>query len=280
VHCGCAYFVLLVVSGPGRGRLVSVDYDGTVAPYMLEDVDFLAWYERWLDGFPAGRAAARIADTLPGDEADLLAIARSTASREERRARAVFSLIALPALTPAGGAAVAALVSDPSPGVRRNALRAVGAFRPAEGLGPSRAALDDDDTEVRDAALHAVRAFDPEDLATLARRMLGDPSDAVVSTALFTLQNTGGMTVADLLPLTTAADPRTRTSALYHLRHADGDPTAALAAGLDDPDPHVRVSAIQTILRRKVDALRPRLVALREAETHPMVLSNLRHVTP
>lgn len=45
---GCTYETLLVVSGDYRGRIVYVDADDN-PPYMSREVDFLSWYERWLD---------------------------------------------------------------------------------------------------------------------------------------------------------------------------------------------------------------------------------------
>ena len=55
---------------------------------------------------------------------------------------------------------------------------------------------------------------------------------------------------------------------------------SVVAIGVAEPDPYVRVMAIQTIRRRELAGLRPRLVALRAVETDPVVLSNLRHLTP
>ncbi|MFE3288107.1 SMI1/KNR4 family protein, partial [Streptomyces sp. NPDC059233] len=49
VYRGCSDFTLLVVTGPGRGRLVEVNAEGFFAPLFHADSDFLSWYERWLD---------------------------------------------------------------------------------------------------------------------------------------------------------------------------------------------------------------------------------------
>jgi hypothetical protein len=54
---GCGYQMLLIVSGPCRGRVAYVDADGQ-PPYVVPDDDFLSWYERWLDEALAGRAKA------------------------------------------------------------------------------------------------------------------------------------------------------------------------------------------------------------------------------
>lgn len=53
---GCSLVTRLVVMGPARGRLLNLDWEGPVGPYVVEDADFLAWYERWLDEAVAGAA--------------------------------------------------------------------------------------------------------------------------------------------------------------------------------------------------------------------------------
>lgn len=51
---GCTFYALLVVSGPLRGRVVYVDLQRNRPPYVVEDPDFLSWYEGWLDALLAG----------------------------------------------------------------------------------------------------------------------------------------------------------------------------------------------------------------------------------
>jgi hypothetical protein len=49
-HIGSGDLAVLVVTGPGRGRVAYVSWDAYVrAPAYTGDADFLAWYERWLD---------------------------------------------------------------------------------------------------------------------------------------------------------------------------------------------------------------------------------------
>jgi len=52
-HEGCGYVHLLVISGAGRGQMW---LDATVSDggYVPLDVDFLDWYEKWLDNALAG----------------------------------------------------------------------------------------------------------------------------------------------------------------------------------------------------------------------------------
>lgn len=44
---GCNYYGLLVVRGKERGRICYMAMMGE--PYYMPDLDFLSWYERWLD---------------------------------------------------------------------------------------------------------------------------------------------------------------------------------------------------------------------------------------
>jgi hypothetical protein len=70
---GCTYYVLLVISGPARGRVVYIDLDGQ-PPYFLREPDFLSWYERWLDETIGGYDLHWFGYRMGGSEADLLRI--------------------------------------------------------------------------------------------------------------------------------------------------------------------------------------------------------------
>jgi hypothetical protein len=47
---GCTYAARLIVTGEGRGRIIYIDVQGWYPPYFVKDPNFLAWYERWLEG--------------------------------------------------------------------------------------------------------------------------------------------------------------------------------------------------------------------------------------
>jgi hypothetical protein len=89
VYGGCSDFTLLVVTGPGRGRLVEVNAEGFFAPRFHTDPDFLAWYERWLDFTLTGhRDLTWFADQMAGDEAELVVTLLNDAPETRRRAAA------------------------------------------------------------------------------------------------------------------------------------------------------------------------------------------------
>ena len=52
-HVGCGDMAVLVVTGPGRGRVAYTQW-AAQAPSYPPDLDFLAWYERWLDAATTG----------------------------------------------------------------------------------------------------------------------------------------------------------------------------------------------------------------------------------
>ncbi|WP_143220763.1 HEAT repeat domain-containing protein [Actinomadura sp. CNU-125] len=117
---GCSLVTHLVVTGPARGRLFNLDSEGPVGPYVVEDIDFLAWYERWLDEIVAGYDVGWFGERLPLDEPELLAVLTDDPS-PPRRARAGESLLQQPALgDTAWNALLAAMTSDPDPTVRAN----------------------------------------------------------------------------------------------------------------------------------------------------------------
>jgi hypothetical protein len=67
-HCGCHFYITLVVSGPHAGRLL---YFGGF-PYFSEEPDFLSWYERWLDEGLAGYNLEYFGWGPAGDEPTVL----------------------------------------------------------------------------------------------------------------------------------------------------------------------------------------------------------------
>ncbi|MDX6741411.1 HEAT repeat domain-containing protein [Actinocorallia sp. A-T 12471] len=278
VHGGCALYTLLVVTGPARGRLVRVDLDGGLAPLVLDDVDFLAWYERWLDDVIAGYGTTFFHDRLLGGEVAFVAGARD--ADPARRARAVSSFNALPEVSEAGRRAVVAAVGDPDARVRAAALWTARRLRIGEAVSAVRGALTHPEAETRRMALGTLSALGCADLPGLARGLLADPVGAVVAAAVLALQEAGALTVADVAPLVRSVDVGVRVAAVHGLREAHGDVTGLVAGALADPEARVRWTAVQAAEKRGLSGLRPVLARLLEAEEDPTVLVNLRRVVP
>jgi hypothetical protein len=128
VHRGCLDFTLLVVAGPGRGRLVEVNADRLFAPYFNSDADFLSWYERWLDFVLAGyRDLTWFAQQMAGGEDELLATLLAD-SRATRRRAAAYTFISYPAPSRSLPTILSrALSKEPHPVVRETVVRAIAA---------------------------------------------------------------------------------------------------------------------------------------------------------
>ncbi|MFD7447131.1 SMI1/KNR4 family protein [Streptomyces sp. NPDC059909] len=54
IERGCSDLVLIGVTGPLTGRVITGNADGFWGPNVSSALDFLSWYERWLDHVAAG----------------------------------------------------------------------------------------------------------------------------------------------------------------------------------------------------------------------------------
>ena len=68
---GCTYDICLVVTGQHRGRLMLTDGDEEYPFDFIYDKNFLDWYERWLDDFIAGMSMKGFDRSLPGTQIQL-----------------------------------------------------------------------------------------------------------------------------------------------------------------------------------------------------------------
>ena len=278
VHHGCSSYTQLVVSGPGRGRLVNVDLNGVPAPYVLEDADFLSWYERWLDELLVGYDVTWFGEKIPGEEARLLGILAGDLS-PHRRARAARSLPALSVITPTAAEALARAATDADPLVRAAVMEVAWRSEVATVEPAARAALADPEALVRAEAIGVLRALGVADLAERARSLLADPEGEVRWRAMQALADSGRMVVADLAPLVTGHDARTRETATFFLVRAQGEVYGPLARALGDEDPTVRRQAVQTAEQRGERRLLPIMERMLKTETDGHVRVNLTRVT-
>ncbi|MFD0855954.1 hypothetical protein ACFQ07_27190, partial [Actinomadura adrarensis] len=81
---GCSLVTKLILTGPARGRLLNLDDEGPLGPYVVEDADFLAWYERWLDEAVAGYDVGWFGERLPLGEPALIAVLAEDPSSRSR----------------------------------------------------------------------------------------------------------------------------------------------------------------------------------------------------
>lgn len=256
---GCSLYTRLIVTGPARGRLFNLDVEGHVGPYVVEDADFLAWYERWLDEAVAGYDVGWFGERLPLDEPALIATLAEDPS-PARRVRAGESLLLLPTVTDAGWTAVAdSVCTDPDPTVRAELLRVL-----------TRQCRDRQRRPKPDDAL-------ADEIARLARSC---PRPAFKALALV-----NKLTLDDLLPELADLDLERRRAAAYHLAwNFPGPARSAVPRDvldnvvhrlLTDPDPLLRCHGIAAVRWCNLTHLHPALDELQTTETDPWVRENL-----
>ncbi|GGU93407.1 hypothetical protein GCM10010182_06210 [Actinomadura cremea] len=251
---GCSLVTRLVVTGPARGRLFNLDGEGPVGPYVVEDIDFLAWYERWLDETAAGYDVGWFGERLPLDEPELLAVLTDDPS-PPRRARAGESLLQQPTLgDTAWNALLAAMATDPDPAVRAELWDRLRWERHAH-----RRTLPDPEAIADDIAQYA-RSSTPRSL-----------------NALVTLRR---LTLADVQPELAADDLERRRRAAYQLTWHFGVSREGLRQDLlddvvggllNEADPLLRAHGVAAARRFELTDSHPRLRELQENETDAWV---------
>lgn len=90
--------VVLIVTGPHRGRIVYVDWQLDDLPFFSPFPEFLAWYEGWLRDALAGYRMRGFGFGLPLDLEQSLAVAVDTAEVRARRVAALSNLVRAPRL--------------------------------------------------------------------------------------------------------------------------------------------------------------------------------------
>jgi hypothetical protein len=260
---GCSLVTQLVVTGPARGRLFNVDGGGPLGPYVVEDADFLAWYERWLDEVLAGYDIGWFGERLPLDEPGLIAVLAGDPS-PERRARAGESLLDLPAISDSAWSALYdAMTADASAAVRATAR---GLLRSRKHKRQPRL---DEAGEIADEIAAYARACTPPDLEALDQ--------------LFRL------TLADVLAELAVHDLERRRRAAHRLTwHAWAFAKTAPQSLLDDAadrllsdtDPLLRAHGVATVCRSRLARLYPQVRELRRSETDPWVQHHLNWCLP
>lgn len=256
---GCSLVTQLVVTGPARGRLVNLDGGGSLGPYVLEDVGFLAWYERWLDEAVAGYDIGWFGERLPLDEPGLIAVLAVDPS-PARRARAGESLLKLPQISGSAWTALSvAMTTDPSAAVRATAHDLLRSRQHKHQPRP------DDAGAVEDEIAAYARSRTPLDLEAL--------------------RNLGRLTFADVLAELADHDLERRRRAAYWLAWIpktapQGPLDDAAARLLSDTDPLARSHGVTAVHWLRLARLYPRVRELRNSETDPWVQHHLNWCLP
>ena len=181
-----------------------------MGPYVVEDADFLAWYERWLDEALAGYEVGWFGERLPLEELGLTAVLAGDPS-PARRARAGESLLRLPAISDSTWSVLSdAMAADADATVRATLwdLLRWRRYRHQRRLGDAEA--------ISDEITRYARACTPLDLEALSIL--------------------GRLTIADVLAELAGHDLERRRRAAYQLAWSfSGIRKTAPEGQLDDP---------------------------------------------
>jgi len=262
-HHGCSLVTQLVVTGPARGRLLNLDFEGPVGPYVVEDAGFLAWYERWLDEAVAGYDVGWFGERLPLDEPGLIAALAGDPS-PERRARAASSLLQLPATSADAWAALAdAMTRDANATVRATAFDCLRSRKRKDGRALANAEA------IADEIARYARSCTPPGLEALAMLIKATLADVLAELAADDLERRrrAACWLAGLAWRNTVIAPAGSL----------GDAAARL---LDDAEPLLRLHAVTMVRRARLAGLEPRLRQLEGAETDPWVRFELSRQPP
>ena len=264
---GCTYEMLLIVSGECRGRVAYVDSDNQQAPYVLREVDFLSWYERWLDELLGGYEIAEFGYGPSGGEADFLRTFDNPTSDDALKGEAAWAFARLPRLSANAALRVSEMLGHALVDVRMGALAAVRKFKLAQCAVETARLMRDANPSVRRQAVLTLIELDPRDSKGAIRQaMLSDADDGVRGAAFYRLADAKLLTRDDLLQLMRAPGPLHSAAAYKHEWRAE-DAEVAVAL-LDDVDATARMSAIMALRKFRVGAAAPNLVKrLRRDET-------------
>ncbi|WP_026404522.1 SMI1/KNR4 family protein [Actinomadura rifamycini] len=287
----------LVLSGPGRGRVVMVDADGDRFPPIHHPApDFLAWYDEWLDdpfsrvhryGSDFDRRGVRLDDLRDADPDEAVRTVHVVAARMGNRRTEQAPPHVCEALADAALHAPSARVRAASAWALRRARWDVG--RHALPL------LRGGDPRVRRIAVGHVaasRALDRAAAGSAIRGLLADPDPGVRAAAA-----TAAGDAAVLRALLVAPASRARLAAREQVpalvrRAPDGRDALVRAARplLRDPDPDVRAAAVAALgaVRAAVPWAGPMLhaaltdpaAAVRRAAAHRLLHSAERGAGP
>ena len=271
---GCTYVVLLIVSGPARGRVVYIDLDGQ-PPYFLREPDFLSWYERWLDETISGYDLSWFGFCMGGSEADLLHLLHDPHTPSSTRADALNALTKFPQLT-ASIPAVLASLQDANANVRKNAALVVAHFSITEAGPFLRELVTDADPTVRESALRSLVKLPDVPWPMVQQMLQADSDENVRQAAWLKLDHAQKLTIDDMLLMLSSDHPQSRQNAAVSLKSVPEDRTLdALSRCLQDSDMYVRLYGVQSLTALRDRKSVPMLTALLATERETLVIGNI-----
>jgi hypothetical protein len=212
---GCSFFVMLIVTGRCRGRVVRVDTEDEGYPYVTDDPDFLAWYERWLDQLLWGWDTSGAGEGLPGTEAEMVErlLDGSCSDRDRREALRTLRRVNKP--TEEAKRVALAQLEASGPGVVAEALRIVDKHAWWESILTVGRLLQHPDWEARRGAVRILGKAKGPGWPELVRPLLHDADHEVSFAALCVLIDGKQIQRSDLEPMISSPLPEERKTGIW-----------------------------------------------------------------
>jgi HEAT repeat protein len=272
---GCAYGMLLIVSGPHAGRVVYVNEDGN-PPYMVREPDFLSWYERWLDELLHGYKTGWFGYGPGGGEDDFFHILNDPQAGNDFKSEAARAFCRLPRLSETAAARVPAYCSHPVEGVRAGACATIRAFEIRHAGDEAARLLDDSSPAVRREAVWTVMTLDPRRWTdAVLHRLREDPSEDVAASAFFKLKDAGALPKPELLRIIERSPSgNLRYLAAHGVKWAAED-LGLLIRMLSDSNAQVRFSATLGLRQLKAHDALHRVLDMLAREKDALVIGSI-----
>ncbi|MBN1427653.1 MAG: HEAT repeat domain-containing protein [Anaerolineae bacterium] len=272
---GCTYATQLIVSGPYAGRVVYVEASD-LPPYIVYEADFLAWYERWLDELLQGYKTHWFGFGPGGGEEDFFRILDDPQAKDDFKAEAIYAFCHLPQLSNEASRRIPTFLGSTIDGVRAGALATISKFMIRGATDKAVRLLDDPSPEVRKQAVRTVMELDPVHQGeAVLRRLHEDPDEEVAKIAFIQLESEGTLHKPMLLQLIKNSPVGgVRYLAAHAVTWADED-IPLLSRMLSDSNVQVRFCATLGVRQLKARSALPHVLELLEREEDPNVVGSI-----
>ncbi len=260
-EAGCCQSVLLIVTGKYRGRVAYIDQEQNGAPYMTTDLDFLAWYERWVDALPRGWDVRGFGPGIQGDASAILQILSDEATNPLEKEEALNTIRSMPNLIEGMEHHVNLALASPFCFVRLAALQVVEKHHLVSAASQLFALAGDASAQIRRMAAFAIRSAKPVGWQEVLLGLLDDPEHEVMFPALCGLLAERALTQNDLRSLVTASEPDRRSSGLYAWGEMGFSPDGEtwIESRMTDFEERVRCQLVMSAHKAGWNSLQPML---------------------
>jgi hypothetical protein len=283
---GCSCMHALVVRGEHAGRVVNIDTDFQKPRFCFE-LNFLDWYERWLDEIASGILLAEgpswFGYSMGGSDAELLALFAASSDAEEKR-EALNGLARLIVASEQSCLQLLSICTGDQREFRDVAVQMLTKFSYPMAVPVLTALIDGDDADclVACQGLHWYARTRAADWAGQLERRLPTADSAETFRFMTYLLKEAGHDCRDAIrPFCTHASEEIRVTAYYTLglsKHKN-ELISQFEAGLSDPSPRVVHTTLQALAGVKDRALFAPYLAIIErfpTDDH-YILTNLDH---